>query len=172
MTQPQLPLPPDQARLYYSQIVANSNDSVTVFSTGKGQEASHVEPGTPRLHLVRDAPGLRVRNSGGQDIGTITFAIPAVKYVLSRDDSVVWTLTVRSWLRKRWLLDLGGSGAWTFDTPFFWWQHLQGRIGDTPRLIGRVGTRKSVWLFSVQPSDDSDELLAAIASMHRSWWHS
>ncbi len=167
-----LPMWMNDARQYYSQILPESRDSLTVFAFAKDQDVSSAAPGTPRLHLQRESPGMRVRTADGQDVGTVRFTIPGVKYVMWRGDEVVWTLSVRSWLRKHWSLEIAGSESWSFDTPFFWWQHLRGRTGDTPKLLGRVGPRKFLWFMWVQPGADTDDLLAALGVMHRAWWHS
>src|SRR5262245_58434407 len=113
MTEAQLPDWVDDARQYYSQILPDSSDPVGVFSYAKGQEVSSAAPGTPRLNLERESFGMVVRSADGQELGRIRFAIPGVKYVLWRSESIVWTLWVRSWLRKHWLLETAGGESWT-----------------------------------------------------------
>src|SRR5262245_37809558 len=102
----------DTAESYYSQILGGASDPVTVYSYADGQEVSSTAPGRPRLHLVRSPGGMVVRDGDQQEIGIIKFAVPGVRYVMSQGDRVVWTLSVRSWLRKHWCLDVAGSETW------------------------------------------------------------
>lgn len=44
-------------------------------------------------------------------------------------------------------LQLTDGETWTFDTPFYWWQHLTGSLTGAPRLIGHVGPSKRIWLW-------------------------
>jgi hypothetical protein len=105
-------------------------------------------------------------------MGFVRFGLPGLKSAMIRGDRVVWMLSVRSLVRKRLRLVVPDGDTWVFDTPFFWRQGLSGRAGGMPRLLGRVGPRKSVWLMWVEPGRDTLDLLAAVGSMHRSWWHS
>ena len=96
--------------------------------------------------------------------------MPLVKYVMRVKNEIVWTLSVRSVVRKHHALEQVDGGQWTFNTPFFWWQHLSGTLGGTPKLLGRVGPTKRVWFVKIEPGRDTPDLLAAIAFMHRNWW--
>lgn len=82
----------------------------------------------------------------------------------------MWTLTTRSVVRKRHRLQRRGGDVWTFETPFYWWQHLTGALRDTHRLVGEVGPSTRQWGFVLHPQQDDAEVLAAVAFMHWKWW--
>jgi hypothetical protein len=89
---------------------------------------------------------------------------------MRRDGVPAWTLTTRSIVRKRHALESTTGEAWTFDTPFYWWQHLTGTSGGVPRLLGQVGPTKRLWFMWVEPGRDTQDILAAVAFLHRTWW--
>ena len=95
--------------------------------------------------------------------------LPGVRFAMQRNGAPVWTLTVRSFVRKRHQLRMFDGANWVFDTPFFWWQHLTGRLDGQPALIGKVGPTKRSWGFMVDPRRDSHDLLAAVGFMHWKW---
>jgi hypothetical protein len=98
--------------------------------------------------------------------------VPGGRYLMRRNGNPVWTLSAKSFVRKRHTLELTGGETWTFDTPFFWWQQLTGTACGVPKLLGYVGPTKRLWLIRVEPSRDTHDLLAAVAFMHRKWWRS
>jgi len=160
-----------RARCYYSRIGPDSSDPVTIFAVGENEEASETKPGTPVLRLQPERRFIRVLDSQGHDEGTVHTRVPGVSYVMRRDDIPVWRLSVRSVVRKRHALSFEDGAKWMFDTPFFWWQHLSGRTAAGPHLLGRVGPRKWLWFFWIEPGEDTPALLAAVAVQHRNWWH-
>jgi hypothetical protein len=84
----------------------------------------------------------------------------------------VWKLSVRSIVRKHYALELANGDSWTFETPFFWWQNLTGTALDAPRVLGGlVLPTKRVWALWIEPGHDTFDVLAAVAFMHRQWWH-
>jgi hypothetical protein len=89
---------------------------------------------------------------------------------MRRDGELVWRLSVRSVVRKHPALELADGGSWTFDTPFFWWQHLTGTALGAPRLLGSYPTTR-LWLMWVQPGWDKFDLLAGVAFLHRQRWY-
>jgi hypothetical protein len=157
---------------YYSKIGDDSADSVSVFTAAVGAEVSSAMPGTLCLNLEPRFRSVRVRDAGGREEGIIRSEglVPGVKYVMRRDGNPVWTLSVRSIVRKRHMLEPAHGETWTFDTPFFWWQHLTGTVCGVQELLGYVGPTKRFWLMWVAPGRDTHDLLAAIAFMHRKWW--
>jgi hypothetical protein len=93
-----------------------------------------------------------------------------IRYVMRRDENPVWTLSIRSLVRKRHRLRFTDAGTWTFDTPFYSWQQFSGSLAGAPKLVGHVGPSKQIWLFGVEPNCETNDLLAAVALMHRNWW--
>jgi len=167
----------DDARRYYSQIGEESAQSVSVFGAPDCAEASSESPGTLCLQLeprYRYSPRLRVLDASGREDGTIASLgpVPWVRYAMHRKGQLVWTLSVRSIVRKHYALELANGDSWTFDTPFFWWQHLAGTALGVPRLRGGIGPAACIWLMSIEPGKDTLDLLAAVAFMHRQWYHS
>lgn len=59
---------------------------------------------------------------------------------------------------------------WRFHTPFFWWMNVLALESAVPRLVGTVGPTKREWMLWVQPDWDGEDLLAAVAYLHRRWW--
>jgi len=159
------------ARRYYSQVDAESTDPVTVFSAD-ADEVSNETSGRPCVRLEPAFRSCRVIDSYKGELGTIHSegVVPLVKYVMRVKNETIWTLSVRSVVRKHHALRRVDGGQWTFNTPFFWWQHLSGTLGGTPRLLGRVGPTKRVWFVKIEPGLDTPDILAAIAFMHRNWW--
>ena len=160
------------SRRYYSQIGSESTDPVTVFSA-EG-EVSSEKPGKPFVHLESRARSVYVLDPNQQERGIIRSEglVPAVKYVMRRNDDAVWELSVRSVVRKRHTLRQFVGDQWTFNTPFFWWQHLSGTVSSAVKLVGRVGPTKRLWFMKLEPGCDTPEVLAALAFLHRSWWRS
>lgn len=161
----------DQAS-YYTEIGSQSTDPVTVFDIADQKEVSSDKPGTPCLHLEPRYRFVQVRDVEGREQGVIRSEgiVPTVRYVMRRSGDPLWTLTVRSIVRKRHQLERSVGEKWTFDTPFFWWQDLKGTIAGIPRLFGRVGPTKRLWFIWVEPSWATPDLLAAVALLHRNWW--
>ena len=170
----------NDARWYYSRIggddsfveALRSADPVSVFTAPDSAEVSSAKPGTPCLHLEPRSRLVRVLDADGREEGVIRSEgfVPGVRYVMRRSGTPVWVLSVRSIVRKRHILELAGGETWTFDTPFFWWQHLTGTTCGVARLLGYVGHTKRFWLMWLEPGRDTHDLLAAVAFMHRQWW--
>ncbi|MGP0066664.1 MAG: hypothetical protein ACLQGP_24125 [Isosphaeraceae bacterium] len=164
------------ARRYYSQIGGEAVDSVSVFAAPDTDEESSESPGTLCLRLEprsRRSPRVRVLDLGGREEGIIRpeGLVPGLQYTMRRNGELVWRLSVRSMVRKRHSMKLAHGDSWTFDTPFFWWQHLTGTASGATRLIGSVGPAAWLWLVWIEPGRDTFDLLAAVAFMHRQWWH-
>ena len=162
----------NDARRYYSTIGGESADPVSVFTAADGEEVSSATPGTPCLHLEPRFRLVRVLDADGREEGVIRSEgiVPGVRYVMRRNGYLVWVFSVRSIVRKRHTLEPADGETWTFDTPFFWWQHLTGTACGVPKLVGYVGPTKRVWLMWIEPGRDTHDLLAAVAFMHRKWW--
>ncbi len=90
---------------------------------------------------------------------------------MRRDGEPVWTMSVRSIVRKRHTLELANGDSWMLDTPFFWWQHLTGTVRGVPRLLGGLGPVWWIWTMWIEPGRDTLELLATVAFLHRQWSH-
>jgi hypothetical protein len=166
----------DRARWYYTEIGEAHAQPVSVYDVSHLDEISGESPGTLCLHLeprYRYSPKLRVLDAGGREAGKIHGAglVPGVRYVMSRDGEPVWTLLVRSVVRKHHVLKLTQGDSWTFDTPWFWWQHLTGTALGVPRLLGCIGPVAWVWVMRIEPGRDTLDVLAAVAFMHRQWFH-
>jgi hypothetical protein len=166
----------DDARWYYSLIEERSAQPVSVFDATDCDEVTSESPGTLFLRLEprwRYSPRLRVLDAGGREEGTIDRdgLVPGVRYAMRRDGRLVWMLSVRSLVRRRHALELAHGDPWTFDTPFFWWQHLTGTALGDPKLLGGLGQGGWIWTMAIEPGRDTIELLAAVAFMHRQWSH-
>jgi hypothetical protein len=166
----------EDARWYYSRIGPESAQPVSIFDATGCDELSDETPGTLRLRLeprLRYSPRVRVLDAEGREQGLIRpeGLVPGVRYTMRRDGELVWTLSVRSIVRKHHALELAHGDSWTIDTPFFWWQHLTGTAQGVPRLIGSQVTVWWIWAMWIEPGRDAFELLAAIAFLHRQWSH-
>ncbi len=168
----------DDARCFYSEIGGDSADPVSVFAVPADlDEVSSESPGTLCLRLeprARCSPRVRVLDAGGREQGIIRSEglVPGVSYAMRRNGELVWKLSVRSIVRTRHALELANGDSWTFDTPFFWWQNLTGTAFGAPRLFGGlVVPTKSVWAMWIEPGRDTFDLLAAVAFLHRQYWH-
>ncbi len=166
----------DDARWYYSLIGEGSAQPVSVFDATDCDEVTSEPPGTLCLRLeprFRYSPRMRVLDADGREEGIIRpeGLVPGVRYAMRRDGGLVWTLSVRSIVRKRHALKLANNDLWTFHTPFFWWYHLMGTTLGVPRLVGTVGPGLWVWQMWIEPGRDTIDLLAAVAFMHRQWFH-
>jgi hypothetical protein len=165
----------NDARWYYSLIGAEFALPVSVFDATDCDEVSEESPGALCLHLEpqgHSSPRVRVLDAGGREVGTIRAEglVPGVRYVMCRNGNPVWTLSVRSIVRKRHALAMADGDGWTFYTPFLWWYRLTGTILGVPRLVGTVGPMWwGVWQMWIEPGRDTIDLLAAVAFMHRQW---
>jgi hypothetical protein len=83
----------------------------------------------------------------------------------------MWMLSVRSIVRRRYALAPAHGAAWTFHTPFFWWMRVTGTESGTPRLLGCIGPTPTIWILRFEPGRDTLDVLAAVAFLHRQWWH-
>lgn len=176
MIEPRMPAWWEDARWYYSLIGEESAQPVSVFDATGCEELSDETPGTLRLRLeprFRYSPRVRVLDADGHEQGLIRpeGLVPGVRYVMHRDGQLVWTLSVRSIVRKHHVLELTHGDSWTIDTPFFWWQHLTGTTLGAPRLFGGIGPHWSIWIMRIEPGRDTSDLLAAVAFLHRQWAH-
>jgi hypothetical protein len=160
-----------KARVFYSRIEQGPKGPVSVFIPPDA-EVTDENPGTLRVRLRPSGRSLEVIDHHGSKQGAIRSEglVRGIDYVLRRNETSVWILSLRSMVRKRHRLRLADDETWTFDTPFYWWQHLTGSVEGAPRLIGHVGPSKRFWLFGVEPDRESKDLLAAVALMHRNWW--
>jgi hypothetical protein len=166
----------DHARWYYSQIGEGAAEPVSVFDANGRDEVSNESPGMLCLHLEprrRFSARMRVLDASGGEKGIIRTEglVPGVRYSMRRNGDLVWMLSVRSILRKRHDLKLANGDSWTFDTPFFWWQNLTGTALGVPRLVGSYGPVAWIWDIRIEPGRDTLDLLAAVAFMHRQWFH-
>jgi hypothetical protein len=129
-------------------------------------------PGTLRLRLQPSGRSLHVLDHRGCNEGVIHSdgLVRGIRYVMRRNENSVWILSIRSVVRKRHRLQRTDGETWTFDTPFYWWRHLSGSLAGAQKLIGRVGPSKRIWLFGIEPGRETDDVLAAVALMHRNWW--
>ena len=161
----------DDARVFYSRIDKGRDDPVSVFIP-PGGDVTDENPGTLRLRLHPSGRALDVLDHRGCNDGVIRSEglVRGVCFVMRRNDGPVWRLSVRSVVRKRHELRFTSGEVWMFDTPFYWWQGLTGTLAGAPRLIGHVGPRKTFWLFGVEAGHDADDVLAAVAVLHRNWW--
>jgi hypothetical protein len=169
----------DEARWYLSVIgEEESADPVSVFDASGLDEVNSESPGTLCLRLEArylSSPRVRVLDAGGREQGIIRSEglVPCVRYAMRRNGELVWKLSVRSIVRKRHVLELSNGDSWTFDTPFFWWQNLTGTAFGAPRLFGGlVVPTKKVWAMWIEPGRDRFDLLAAVAFLHKQYWHS
>lgn len=160
-----------QGRVFYSRIDQGATDPVSVFIPPDGDVTTDT-PGTLRLRLQPVGRALRVLDHRGNSEGIIRSEglVRGIRYVMRRDENPVWTLSIRSMVRKRHQLRLTDGETWTFDTPFYRWRHVTGSLAGAPRIIGHVGPSMRLWLFGVEPDRETDHLLAAVALLHRNWW--
>ena len=166
----------DNARWYYSEIGEGHVQPVSVFDGTGRDEVSSESPGTLVLRLEprrRYSPRLRVLDAGGREEGLIRAEglVPGLRYVMHRNGELVWRLSVRSIVRKSHALVLANGDSWTIDTPFFWWQQLIGTARGAPRLFGGYASVAWIWGMWIEPGWDSLDVLAALAFMHRQWFH-
>ena len=167
----------DEARWYYSEIGGEIADPVSVFDANRPRRGERRDAGNaiPRLEArYLWFTGVRVLDADGHEQGIIRSLglVPCVRYVMCRNGELVWKLSVRSIVRKRHVLELANGDSWTFDTPFFWWQNLTGTALSAPRLFGGlVVPTKRVWAMWIEPGRDTFDLLAAVAFLHRQYWH-
>ncbi len=155
----------------------DSADPVSVFDAGDRKEISSDSPGTLCLRLEPRSifsSRVRVLDPCGREQGMIGAEglLPGMRYAMRRNGELVWMLSVRSIVRNRHSLVLANGDSWTFDTPFFWWQNLTGAASGAPRLLGGlVVSTKTVWVMYIEPGRDTSDLLAAVAFLHRQYWH-
>lgn len=152
-----------RAREYCSQIDVGAGASVRVFRRGQPGPCLVLKPDRRRRVAVVDG--------AEHPIGWIQterhLLLP--RYVMYRDDTIVWTLAATSVLRCRYTLKLVSDVTWSIRTPFFSVQ-LGGEAADGARVRGRVGRRTHEWRWLAEPDSDSDSLVSALAFMHRQWY--
>ena len=161
------------ARCYYSQIDGASTDPVRVFAAPPGREVGSDNPGILCLHLEPRRRLVDVLDANRRERGVIRSEgiVPGTKWVMRRDGDPVWTLSVRSIVRRHHVFESSGE-RWTFETPFFWRRQVSGSVAGAPKLLGHVGPTMRLWFLWVEPGSDTHEVLAAVALMHRTWWRS
>ena len=168
--------PPDwlnEARgWYYSHIEGRAPYGVTVHSAPADEEVSDERPGVLILRLQPRVRATEVFDADGYEQGIIRpeGILRGLQFAMRRDGAAVWVSTVRSIVRKRHRLWVTNGEVWMFDTPFYWWQHLTGAIGERRKLVGGVGPTTRLWGFGVEPGRDTLDLLAAVAFIHWKWW--
>jgi len=162
------------ARWHYSHVIGGASDPVEVRTPEDDAAASDAKPGQLRLRVQRIARTLCVVDGAGCEMGHISKdgILPWRRYVMRRGSEIVWTLQTTSIVKKHHSVSISDGSVWRFDTPFFWWQQLVAVENDAPRLLGYVGPTKRVWEFAIEPGRDGIEIMAAVATMHRSWWRS
>jgi len=174
MSEARIPAWLEEPRWFCSLIGAASAQPVAVFDATDCDKVG--EPsGILRLRLeprFRYSPVARVLNADGREEGIIRPEgfIPGASYAMRRDGELVWTLSVRSIVRRRHVLRLAHGNTWTFHTPFFS-TRLTGEVQGDRRLIGGVGPGISVWRMAIERGRDTLDLLAAVAFLHRQWNH-
>jgi hypothetical protein len=168
----------DDSRWYYTAIEGDSSDPVFVYALPDDQdEVSPDSPGTlclrlePRFHY---SPRMRVLGPDGGEHGVIRRVgpVPFLSYAMYRGDSRLWKLSVRSVFRHRYELALAHGDPWWFDTPWFTRLKVTGNARGAPRLLGCIGPSTRYWLMRIEPGWDAFHVLAAVAFLHRQWWHS
>jgi hypothetical protein len=165
----------EDAHWYYSQIGEGSADPVSVFLVD-GEELSDESSGTLCLRLVprhRRSPRVTVLDADGCEQGLIRpdGLVAGLRYAMRRGGGLVWSLSVRSLVRKHYVLEWSRGASWAFDTPFYWWQGLTGTALGAPRVLGCIGPFAWIWLIWIEPGWDSLDVLAAVAFLHRQWFH-
>ena len=160
------------SRWYYSQIDGPPPYVVDIRSAAVGQEVSDAKPGTLILRLHPRGGTVRVIDARGGDRGGIRSQgiLRGRRFVMRRDNTVVWTSTVRSLVRKRHSLQLAGGEIWTIDTPFYWRLNFTATLEGRTSLVGHLGPTMKHWGFKVEPGRETDDLLAAVGFLHWKWW--
>ena len=176
MSQSQIAAWLDGPANYCSVIGEEPSQPVNVFDWRDVSRVTDESPGPMSLRLEarsRCSPRMRAIGAGGQEIGFIRRdgIVPRMRYAMHRAGQRVWTLSVRSIFRSRYLIELSNGESWMFGTPFFSIQ-VVGSTQSIRRLFGNVGSANCVWLIWIEPGWDSIDLLAAVAFMHRQWFHS
>jgi len=157
---------------YYSIVRFDRRDSVEVYLPPSGGQLTNDSPGSLRLHLEASSKAMQVLDGGEQELGHIDVNVPKLVYTMRCEERFIWKLSVRSLVLRRHTVQFAADGRWLFYTPFFWWQSVLGVENDGPKVIGRVGPTKRIWLFRVAPESDQVPLLSLVAMLHRNWWRS
>lgn len=165
----------NDARRLYSEIQPGNAQPVAVFDVTDCDEMSDQSKGLLRLLLeprFRYSPWARVLDAHDREDGIIRSEglVPGARHAMRRDGKLVWTLSVRSIVRRRHVLMMANGDSWTIHSPFFS-TRLSGEIQGDQRLVGEVGPGVSVWRMAIEPGRDTIELLSALAFLHRQWAH-
>ena len=155
----------DRAARYYSMIEDDRRDSVRLMG-----DATEKTPGTLRLRLVAAFRRVRVLDAAGQEIGLIRPRPPGLGFTMRRGGSSVWTVSSRSMVMRRHALTFSNGDRWNVHTPFYWWLNIVAKHGGATHVLGQMGPVKRYWFLWVEPGRDDNDLLAALAFMHRRWW--
>jgi hypothetical protein len=160
----------DGACRYYSRIERDRNDSVRVMKPPDEGDASETNPGTLCIRLAAGFREVRVLDAAGNEEGVIRPRGPGFGYALRRSGRAVWTVSNRSSVMRRHVLDFSGGGTWDVRTPFFWWMNIMCSESGKTHALGQVGPRKWLWFLWIEPGKDDLDVLSALAFMHRRWW--
>jgi hypothetical protein len=157
------------ARFYYSKIDTDKRYSVRVMKPPDEGEANDKNPGSLYMYLAASFREVRVQDAAGNEQGIIRPRGPGFGYAMRRSGRVIWTVSNRSVVMRRHALEFAGAGTWDVRTPFYWWMHIVCREGGQTRALGKVGSRKWLWGLWIEPGRDSNDVLSALAFMHRRW---
>ncbi len=117
---------------------------------------------------------MRVLDGDGGEHGIIDREgpVPWFSYATYRGDSRLWKLSVRSIFRHRYELTPAHGDPWRFATPWFTRYTVIGSARGATRLAGAVGPSLHYGLLPIEPGWDAFLVLAAVAFLHRQWFHS
>lgn len=168
---PEIPTPEwiADARVYYSRIDGDRRDSVRVMKFPDEGDASDTNPGTLRMRLAASFREVRVLDASGNEEGIIRPRGPGFGYAMRRSGRVVWTVSNRSAVMRRHVLEFAGGGSWDVRTPFYWWMNIVCSENGKTHALGQVGPRKWLWFLWIEPGRDTNDVLSALAFMHRRW---
>ena len=159
----------DIARVYYSKIDTDKRYSVRVMKPPDEGDASDTNPGTLRLHLAAGSREVRVLDAAGNEEGIIRSRGPGFGYAMRRSGHAVWTVSNRSLVMRRHVLEFADGGRWDVRTPFYWWMNVVCSENGKTHALGQVGPRKWLWFLWIEPGRDSNDVLSSLAFMHRRW---
>ena len=167
---PQPPAWIDVARCYYSKIESDRRDSVRVMKSPDEGDASDTNPGTLCMRLVADSREVLILDAAGNEEGRIGSRGVGLGYAMRRSGRAVWTVSTRSAVMRRHVLEFADGRAWDVRTPCFWWMNIVCSENGTTHALGQVGPRKWLWFFWIEPGKDTRDVLSALSFMHRRWW--
>jgi hypothetical protein len=160
------------SKRYYSTILMHRRDSVQVWVPPDDGRVTRDSPGTLQLQLDVSSDGIRVLDGAGQERGQVDCRWPKLSYTLHRDGGLVWKISARSLVLRRYAVQFASAESWFCHVPFLWSQKIAGVHHDAVRMLGWVGPTKQVWCFAVDPECDNLDVLSLVALLHRCWWWS